>query len=131
MSEWKTPDDCKYTDSDEWVRLVDGEAVVGLTDYAQDKLTDIVYVEFPDVEDSFNKGDEFGEVESVKASAPMKMPIGGEVIAINEELEDAWENVNQDPYGDGWIIRIKPSDTSEADSLMDASAYAKYCAERG
>lgn len=131
MSDWKTPDDCKYTDSDEWVRLKDGEAIIGLTDYAQDKLTDIVYVEFPDVGDSFGKGDEFGEIESVKASAPIKMPIGGEVIAINEKLEDAWENVNQDPYGDGWIIRIKPSDTSEIDSLMDVTAYVKYCAERG
>jgi len=131
MSSWKTPSDCKYTDTDEWVRLEGKEAVVGLTDYAQDKLSDIVYVEFPEVGDSFGKGDEFGEVESVKASAPIKMPIGGEVIAINEGLEDAWEAVNQDAYGSGWIIRIEPADTSELDGLMDAAAYAKYCDERG
>jgi glycine cleavage system H protein len=131
MSKWKTPSDCKYTDTDEWVRLEGKEAVVGLTDYAQDKLSDIVYVEFPEVGDSFGKGEEFGEVESVKASAPIKMPIGGEVIAINEGLEDAWEAVNQDAYGSGWIIRIKPADTSELDGLMDAAAYAKYCDERG
>jgi glycine cleavage system H protein len=131
MSKWKTSSDCKYTDTDEWVRLEGKEAVVGLTDYAQDKLSDIVYVEFPEVGDSFGKGEEFGEVESVKASAPIKMPIGGEVIAINEGLEDAWEAVNQDAYGSGWIIRIKPADTSELDGLMDAAAYAKYCDERG
>jgi glycine cleavage system H protein len=130
MSKWKTPSDCKYTDTDEWVRLEGKEAVVGLTDYAQDKLSGIVYVEFPEVGDSFGKGDEFGEVESVKASAPIKMPIGGEVIAINEGLEDAWEAVNQDAYGSGWIIRIKPADPSELDGLMDSAAYAKYCDER-
>jgi glycine cleavage system H protein len=131
MSNWKTPSDCKYTDTDEWVRLEGGEAAVGLTDYAQDKLSDIVYVEFPEVGESFDKGDEFGEVESVKASAPIKMPIGGKVVTINKGLEDAWEAVNQDPYGGGWIIQIKPSDTSELDDLMDAAAYAKYCDERG
>ncbi len=131
MSNWNTPSDCKYTDTDEWVRLEGGEAVVGLTDYAQDKLSDIVYVEFPEVGESFDKGDEFGEVESVKASAPIKMPISGQVIAINEGLEDAWEAVNQDAYGGGWIIRITPSDASELDGLMDAAAYTKYCTERG
>lgn len=131
MSDWKTPKDCKYTQTDEWVRVENGEATIGLTDYAQDKLTDIVYVEFPEVGASFGQGEDFGEIESVKASAPIKMPIGGEVIAVNEALEDNWEAVNQDPFGDGWIIRIKPSDTSELDSLMDADAYAQYCAERG
>jgi len=131
MSELRIPNDCKYTDTDEWIRLEGSEAAVGLTDYAQDKLSDIVFVEFPDVGESFDKGDEFGEVESVKASAPIKIPVGGSVIAVNEGLEDAWEAVNQDPYGKGWIIRIKPSDASEIDSLMDAKAYKKYCDDRG
>lgn len=130
MGEWKTLSGAKYTKSDEWVKADGEEAVIGLTDYAQDQLSDLVYVELPAVGDSFGQGDVFGVVESVKAAADVNMPVGGEVIAVNEDLEDAPEVINGDPYTEGWIIRIKLADASELDGLMDEDAYAAYCQER-
>ena len=125
------PADLKYTRTDEWVKMDGGEAIVGVTDYAQNALSDIVFVELPPVGDSFQAGDTFGTVESVKAASDMHMPISGSITAVNGELENSPEKVNQSPYGDGWFVRIKPSNASEMDSLLDAAAYGKYCDERG
>jgi glycine cleavage system H protein len=131
MASSNIPADLKYTRTDEWIKLDGGEAIIGVTDYAQNALSDIVYVELPQVGDSFKAGDSFGTVESVKAASDMHMPVGGTVTAINTGLEDAPEKVNQSPYGDGWFVRIRPGNPGELDSLMDAAAYEKYCDERG
>lgn len=125
------PTDLRYTKDDEWIR-VDGDiGTVGITDYAQDALSDIVYVELPSEGDSFKEGDTFGVVESVKAASDLYMPVSGEVVAVNEDLPDAPETLNSDPYTEGWLIRVKILDASELDSLMDADAYSAYCDERG
>ena len=119
----KFPKDLRYTKHDEWVRIDGDELVSGITDYAQDQLTDIVYVELPEVGDQLEKGETYGVVESVKAAADVYMPAGGEIIAVNSELEDSPEIVNDDPYGKGWFIRLKPDDISEINDLLDAQAY--------
>jgi glycine cleavage system H protein len=116
-------EDVKYTEDHEWVKLSGETARVGISDYAQDQLGDIVFVELPGVGDTFEKGDEFGTLESVKAVSELYMPVGGEVTAINEALEDAPELVNNDPYGEGWMIEIKVSDPSETEALMDKDTY--------
>jgi glycine cleavage system H protein len=126
----KIPADLKYTKEDEWVRVEGDEWVIGITDYAQDALSDIVYVELPDEDESFGTGDAFGVVESVKAASDLYMPVDGKVVAVNEDLMDAPEKINEDPYGEAWMIRIAPSDQSQLDDLMDADAYEAYCAER-
>ncbi len=131
MAEWNIPSDLKYTRSDEWIRIEDGQGVIGVTDYAQNALSDIVYVELPQVGDTFKAGETFGTVESVKAASDMKMPIGGTITAVNTELEDTPEKVNQDPFGAGWFIRIQPANLSELDSLLDPAAYQSHCEERG
>lgn len=131
MSDYNVPADCKYTKNDEWVRVEGGEAVVGVTDYAQHALSDIVYVELPTIGISFKEGQAFGSVESVKAASDVFMPISGSVIAVNSDLENAPELINTDSFGKGWIIRIKPSDLGELSKLMDAAAYEAYCNERG
>ena len=124
------PDDLLYSKEDEWVRVEGDEAVLGITDYAQDELSDIVYVELPDEGQTFQEGDSFGVVESVKAASDLYMPISGEVVAVNEDLLDAPEIVNSDPYGQGWMIRIKLDDPSELETLLDPAAYSAYCDER-
>jgi glycine cleavage system H protein len=126
---YNVPDDLRYTKSDEWIKLEGDEALVGITDYAQDHLSDVVYVEFPEVGDSFGQGESFGVIESVKAAADLNLPIGGEIVAVNESLEEAPELVNETPY-DAWLVRIKVSDSSELDALMDADAYTTYSDER-
>ncbi len=123
LNELNLPDDVNYAPDHEWVKLSGDTARIGISDYAQDQLGDIVFVELPGVGDTFAKGDEFGTLESVKAVSELYMPIGGEVTAINESLEDAPELVNNAPYGDGWMIEIKVSDPSEAEALMDKGAY--------
>ncbi len=130
MGDWKFPTDCKYTQTDEWIRQEGNEALIGITDYAQDKLSDLVYVELPNVGDVLSQGDTLGVVESVKAASDVKMPAGGEIVAVNSDLGDAPETINADPYGKGWIARIKLSNPSELDGLMDAAAYSAYCNER-
>jgi glycine cleavage system H protein len=120
------PGDLKFTENDEWIRVEGTEATIGLTDYAQDQLNDIVYVELPDVGANFSKGDTFGVVESVKAASDMHMPASGTVTAVNEKLEDEPEIVNSDPYSEGWFVKVTLADASELDSLMDSAAYAKY-----
>lgn len=131
MSKWKIPADYKFTTSDEWVRVEGDEAIIGISDYAQDALSDIVFVELPAVGDTFKAGDSFGTIESVKAASDLNMPVGGTVTAINSALEDAPERVNEDPYGEAWMIRVRMADATELDKLMDAAAYEQHCVERG
>ena len=123
ISQLVLPEDVKYATDHEWARVEGDEVVIGLADYAQDQLGDIVFVELPQVGDSFDKGEEFGTVESVKAVSELYMPIGGEIVAVNEALEDDPALVNSAPYGDGWLIRVKPADLSEMDALLDKAAY--------
>ena len=125
------PADLKYTKEDEWVRIEDGMATVGITDYAQDSLSDIVYLELPTTGDFFGIGEVFGVVESVKAAADLYMPVSGDITAVNEALIDTPEIVNNDPYGEAWLIKVKLSEAEETDDLMDADAYKKYIQERG
>jgi len=117
------PDDVKYTKDHEWAKKSGETVTIGINDYAQDQLGEIVFVELPEIGDSFSKGDEFGSVESVKAVSEIYIPISGEIVEINQGLEDAPELVNQSCYTDGWLIKVKPSNASELDSLMDKAAY--------
>ncbi len=123
------PENLKYTKDHEWAKL-DGDVVtVGLTDYAQSELGDIVFVEMPEVGDTIEANEEFGTIEAVKTVAPMLSPVSGEVIEINEALEDASETINSDPYGEGWIVKIKVNDPTELENLLDADTYAKLLEE--
>ena len=124
------PEDLLYSKEDEWLRVEGDEAVLGITDFAQDELSDIVYVELPDEGQTFQEGDSFGVVESVKAASDLYMPISGEIAGVNESLPDAPEIVNGDPYGEGWMIRIKIADPAELESLLDPTAYSAFCDER-
>lgn len=124
------PADLKYTKDHEWVKVLDGdEALIGITDFAQNSLGDITYVEVPDVGDRLAAGDTFGVVESVKAASDLYSPVDAEVLAVNEALEDSPESVNQSPYEDGWIIKVKVSDPASLGQLMDASAYEQIAQE--
>ncbi len=120
------PRDCKYSKEHEWVRLEGGLATVGITDYAQDQLGDIVYVELPPLGEILTQFQPFGVVESVKAASDLYAPLSGEVLEVNEELAEHPEFVNQDPYGQGWMIRIEPSDTSELENLLTAEEYEEH-----
>jgi glycine cleavage system H protein len=126
MAALKIPSDLKYASSDEWVRL-DGEtAILGISDYAQDQLNDIVFVELPDVGRDLKKGEAFGVVESVKAASDIYTPVGGVVVEVNSALQDEPELINNDPYGRGWIVKIRVNDASGIDALMDADAYRTH-----
>ncbi|MFB6196605.1 MAG: glycine cleavage system protein GcvH [Haloplanus sp.] len=117
------PTDRRYLESHEWT-TTDGDTVrIGITDFAQDELGDVVFVELPDVGDEVTKGSEFGVVESIKAVSDLVSPISGTVTAVNEDLFDAPELVNEDPYGDGWMLEVEPSDPDEFDDLLSAEAY--------
>ena len=120
------PDDLQYTKSHEWVRMEDGTATIGITDHAQDELGDVVFVELPGEGTTFDAGDSFGTVESVKAVSDLYTPVGGEVVEVNTSLEDAPEKINDDPYGEGWIVRLRTTD--EAD-LLSPEEYEKVVAE--
>ena len=125
-----TPSELRYASSHEWARLEeDGTVTIGITDHAQEALGDVVFVELPAVGDSLAAGDEAGVVESVKAASDIYAPIGGEVIAVNAQLEDEPETVNSDPYNDGWFFRLQPEDTAELDKLLNAEDYADQCAD--
>jgi glycine cleavage system H protein len=124
------PDGLLYTKEDEWVLVEGDEGTIGITDFAQDALSDIVYVELPDAGDSVGAGEVFGVVESVKAASDLYSPLSGEVTASNEDILDVPETLNSDPYGEGWMVKIKLSDPSELTNLMDAEAYTAYCEER-
>jgi glycine cleavage system H protein len=124
INELSLPEDVRYSNDHEWARNLDGAKVrVGITDYAQDQLGDIVFVEVPEVGATFEKGEEFGTLESVKAVAQMYIPVGGKILAVNEALEESPGLVNQAPYNDGWILEMEPTNPSEMDELMDKDAY--------
>lgn len=116
------PEDVRYSDDHEWVKVEGATVKVGISDYAQDQLGDVVFVELPEVGDSFEAGDEFGTIESVKAVSELYLPLGGEVVAVNEELEGAPELLNQDPYS-SWIIEVKANDVQDLENLLDRDAY--------
>ena len=130
MGDWNVPADLKYAESDEWFRVEGNVVTIGITDYAQDQLNDIVYVEFKEVGDVLAAGDSFGEIESVKAASEVYTVVAGEVIEVNSDLEDSPETVNADPYDAGWMVKLQVEDTSALVGLMDAAAYDKYCDER-
>lgn len=115
----------RYAESHEWVKFEDGIAVIGVTDFAQAEMGDITYVDLPEEGDDFEKGEEFGALESVKASSDLYMPVSGKVVEINAEVVDSPEKVNEDAFG-SWLIKVEAADPSEADSLMDAAAYKAF-----
>ncbi len=119
------PENLKYSEDHEWIRLEGDIAFVGISDFAQSNLGDIVFIEVETVGEELDKGEAFGNVEAVKAVEELYLPVGGEVLEFNEELEDAPDLVNKDPYGKGWIAKIKVSNTEELNELMDSVAYAK------
>lgn len=126
----QTPSELKYAASHEWARLEeDGSVTVGISDHAQEALGDVVFVELPEVGSQLAAGDEAGVVESVKAASDIYAPVGGEVIAVNEQLEDEPETVNGDPYGDGWFFRLEAADASELEGLLSADEYTARCDE--
>ena len=122
----KIDDTCRYTTTHEWVRLDGDEGTTGITDYAQEQLSDIVYVELPEIGDAFGQSDVYATVESVKAASDVYLPLGGEITEINEEWESSPELVNQDPFGVAWFVKFTASDVSEADGLMDAAGHEKF-----
>lgn len=125
----KLDTDVRFLETHEWARKEGDEIVVGITDYAQSTLSDIVYVELPEVGDAFNKGDQFGVVESVKAAADVYLPVSGKVVAVNTALEDTPELVNEDAFGEGWMLRLSPANPGEWNELLDADAYQKVVEE--
>ena len=119
------PDNLFYTKEHEWVNLKENKAVIGITDYAQGQLGDVIFIEFPKVGQAVNAGDVFGEVEAVKTVSELYAPLSGTIIELNEELENSPDLVNNDPYGDGWIIKISPNKPDERDELMNFLSYEK------
>jgi len=120
------PEELKYSEDHEWIRKEGDVLVVGITDYAQGELGDVVYLDFPAVGDTFNQKDPFGSIEAVKAAADLYMPLTGKIVEVNDVLPDTPETINKDPYGEGWMIKIKVESTEEYDSLMDATAYQEH-----
>ncbi len=123
LNELHLPDEIRYSDDHEWAKKTGDTVIIGISDYAQDQLGDIVYVELPQVGVSFDKKQQCGTIESVKAVSEMYMPLGGEVIAVNQELEGAPELLNKDPYGKGWMLEVKPAKVEEYDQLKDKKSY--------
>ncbi|MDP8949848.1 MAG: glycine cleavage system protein GcvH [Actinomycetota bacterium] len=121
------PEELQYTKSHEWVRTEGDTATIGITDHAQEELGDIVYVELPEQGETFDAGDSFGTIESVKAVSDLYTPVGGEVVEVNEALDDSPENINEDPYGEGWIVKLRVSD--EGAGLLSASDYEQLLEE--
>lgn len=123
------PDDLLYTKEHEWIKMEDGVVAIGITDYAQDQLGDVVYVELPDVGSQIARGDTFGVIESVKAVSDLYVPISGKVIEINETLADKPELINQDPYGEGWLVKIEIESKEELNHLISAREYEELVTE--
>ncbi len=132
MGDWTILDTLKYTESDEWVKVEGDTAKIGLTDYAQDQLSNIVFVDLSEVEvgGSLSRGDTCAAVESVKAASDVYTPVSGKVTAVNSALDDEPETINSDPYGAGWLVEVRLTNPSELDGLMDAAAYKKHCDAR-
>ena len=127
MASLNHPKDLKYTKSDEWIRVEGDNATIGITDYAQDQLGDIVYIELPwDGSQEISHEDKFGDIESVKATSELLSPVSGEVLKVNEELKDHPEQVNDNPYENGWMLVVKLTNPSELDALMDVDQYLNY-----
>ncbi len=124
------PEDLKFTREHEWARQKGSRVVVGITDFAQHQLGDIVYVELPDVGDAVKKGESFGVVESTKAVSELFSPLTGKVVEVNDPLSDAPETINEDPYEEGWMIVVEPSDAKELSELMDTKAYKAFVEEQ-
>lgn len=120
------PEHLRFSEDHEWIAVEDGVATIGITDYAQDQLGDIVYVDLPSEGDEIEAGASFGEVESVKSVSELIAPVSGEVVAVNEALTDAPETVNADPLGEGWMIRVRLDDTDVLDELLDSAAYLSF-----
>ena len=125
----KIDKDCRYLETHEWVRVVGDLATAGITDYAQSQLSDVVYVELPEVGDAFDQGEVFATVESVKTAADVYMPIGGEISEVNERLSGSPELVNDDAFGEGWFIQFTPSDLSKLDDLLTPTEYQEHVAK--
>lgn len=123
------PKDLKYYEEHEWVRVEGDEAVIGISHFAQDQLGEVVYVDLPSVGDEVAAGDAFGEVESVKSVSELYSPLDGEVTAVNEALSDAPETINSDPYGEGWMIKVRMADAADAGALMSAEDYEALVSE--
>ena len=123
-----TPDDRRYLESHEWALETDGAVRVGISEFAQDELGDVVFVEFPDEGEELSQEEAFGVVESIKAVSDLYAPVSGEVVAINDDLQDAPELVNDDPFGDGWMIEIEPDDEDELEDLLSAAEYEEQIA---
>ncbi len=123
------PPELRYARTHEWVRIEDGVAIVGITDFAQDQLSDVTYVELPTVGDQFSAGEEIAVVESVKAASDIYAPIGGSVVEVNEALNDQPELVNQDPYGSGWMFKLEPENLEDMQALLTAAQYEKVAPE--
>ncbi len=125
------PKELKFAKSDEWVKVEGQIATIGVSEFAQSQLSDIVYLEYlVDVDDEISKGDSCATLESVKAAADVNTPVSGKVVELNKSLLDEFEAINSDPFGKAWMIKIEMNDTSELDNLMDADQYTKYCEER-
>ena len=124
------PDDLRYHTQHDWARIEDGEATLGITWFAQDALGELVHFEAPEEGSAATKDESYGEVESVKAVSDVIAPLSGEILAVNQKVVEEPETVNEDPYGDGWLIRIRLSDPAEVDSLLDADAYRAVLAEQ-
>src|SRR5690348_929185 len=134
MSQTDQPENLKYAETHEWVRVEGDEAYIGISDYAQDELGDVVYLDLPwdDVgKREFTAGERFGDIESVKATSELFTPISGQLVRVNEALRDQTELVNSDPYSQGWMLVIRLSDRSELDKLMDATAYTRFLETAG
>jgi len=123
ISELNLPGDVRYSEDHEWARAEGDRVIVGISDYAQDRLGDITFVEMPDIGATFEAGEEFGTLESTKAVSEMLMPVSGEVLEVNTALEESPDRVNHDPYGEGWIVIIRPSELEDLESLMTRDAY--------
>ncbi len=130
MASWKTPSDLKYLKSDEWVRIEGDTATLGISDYAQDQINDITFVELPAVGTSLKKGDQVASIELVKAASEIYMPISGMVTEVNKELESAPETINVDPYSRGWLIKVKVTGDTDNPDLLSAEQYAEWCNTR-
>lgn len=122
------PPDCRYLESHEWARQENGTVRLGITDFAQDELGDVVFVEVPGQGESIEQGEEFGVIESIKAVSDLYAPISGTIVSTNEELIDVPELVNEDPYGDGWMLEVEPADESELDGLLSPEEYENQIA---
>lgn len=131
MADLSYPEDLRYTEDHEWARKDGDELVIGITSFAQSQLGDVVYVDLPDVGKEIKAGSDFGVVESTKAVSELLSPVSGKVTERNDSLVDAPETVNSDPYGQAWMIKVKPADPGAIDKLMDAKAYAEFVAKQG